>query len=137
MFTAGVADTGHGVAEGMSGPESGDDLPGRLFTWWDPARLAEVVTHAAFDVERCEMADLDAHGIGTVRLSATRRLACPTTWAPTCACCAAGSTRRCTPPRRGGLRDPLQPVLAGAARLPDSPRWTATPACSCAATGSA
>ncbi len=78
VFTrAGVGDAEHGVAQEVSGPESGDDLPGRLFTWWDPARLAEVVTHAAFDVERCEVADLDAHGIGAIRLSATRRLALP------------------------------------------------------------
>jgi TDG/mug DNA glycosylase family protein len=78
MFTrTGVATTAHGVAEEVSGPDSGDDLPGRLFTWWDPDRLAEVVTHAAFAVERCDVGAPDAHGITTVHLQATWRLALP------------------------------------------------------------
>ena len=78
VFTrAGVSSAEHGVVEEVSTTESGDDLPGRLFTWWDPVRLTEVVTHAAFAVDRCEVGTADDHGIATVRLSATRRLALP------------------------------------------------------------
>ncbi|MEZ5139919.1 MAG: methyltransferase domain-containing protein [Acidimicrobiales bacterium] len=31
-----------------------DDLPGRLFTWWDPAHLATVLEAAGFSIDRCE-----------------------------------------------------------------------------------
>lgn len=41
----------HGHREEVSEPGSGDDLPGRLFTWWDPHRLSEVVEAAGFEVE--------------------------------------------------------------------------------------
>ena len=34
---------------------SGDDLPGRLFTWWDPDHLVTVVEAAGFTVDRCEL----------------------------------------------------------------------------------
>jgi TDG/mug DNA glycosylase family protein len=78
VFTRdGVGSTGHGVAEEVSAPGSGDDLPGRLFTWWDPDRLVEVVTHAGFAVERGDVGVADGEGIASVRLSATRRLALP------------------------------------------------------------
>lgn len=40
----------HGHREEVSEPGSGDDLPGRWFTWWDPDRLSEVVEAAGFTV---------------------------------------------------------------------------------------
>lgn len=40
----------HGHREEVSAPGSGDDLPGRLFTWWEPQRLSDVVEAAGFEV---------------------------------------------------------------------------------------
>lgn len=37
--------------EEVSTPASGDDLPGRLFTWWDPDHLRTVVEAAGFQVD--------------------------------------------------------------------------------------
>lgn len=48
----------HGFLEERSDPGSGDDLPGRLFTWWDPDRLREVLEAAAFDIETLEVTAL-------------------------------------------------------------------------------
>ena len=41
----------HGSREEVSEPGSGDDLPGRLFTWWDPMRLSDVVEAAGFEID--------------------------------------------------------------------------------------
>lgn len=43
------------TVEEVSTPESGDDLPGRLFTWWQPDHLADVVAAAGFRVDRLEL----------------------------------------------------------------------------------
>src|SRR5690606_37034539 len=40
-----------GEGEEVTTEGSGDDLPGRRFTWWRPERLATVVEAAAFTVE--------------------------------------------------------------------------------------
>lgn len=48
-----AADDGGATAEQIS--DSGDDLPGRFFTWWDPARLAEVVAAAGFGIDHLEV----------------------------------------------------------------------------------
>lgn len=39
-----------GHREEVSALGSGDDLPGRLFTWWDPDRLSEVVAATGFSI---------------------------------------------------------------------------------------
>ena len=39
------------TGEGASVTEDDDDFPGRLFSWWDPEPLADVVAGAGFDVE--------------------------------------------------------------------------------------
>lgn len=68
-----------GAREEVSGPGSGDDLPGRLFTWWHPERLAEVVEAAGFGVDSIEVgagaAAGDVHR--RIDLTATARRALP------------------------------------------------------------
>ncbi len=72
-----------GVAPGapprgeVSGPGSGDDLPGRYFTWWDPDHLAEVVAAAGFTVERCEVVGTPADGHARIELTAIAARALP------------------------------------------------------------
>jgi TDG/mug DNA glycosylase family protein len=39
------------TAEEVSTASSGDDLPGRLFTWWNPGHLAAVVEAAGFEID--------------------------------------------------------------------------------------
>lgn len=78
VFTrAGVEHSPHGVLEEISSPGSGDDFPGRLFTWWDPHRLTEVIEHAAFSVQDLDVGTSDDHGIAPVRITAIRRMALP------------------------------------------------------------
>lgn len=45
-----------------------DDFPGRLFTWWEPAPLVEVLDGAGFDVEDLAVTDR------TLKATATRRV---------------------------------------------------------------
>ena len=47
----------NGEYEGTALP--GDDFPGRYFACWTPARLADVVTGAGFDVELADVRDSD------------------------------------------------------------------------------
>ncbi|MGI8756302.1 MAG: methyltransferase domain-containing protein [Acidimicrobiales bacterium] len=50
--------------EQVTDAESGDDLPGRLFTWWQPDQLADVVAAAGFSVEALHLVpvrDQDRH----------------------------------------------------------------------------
>lgn len=54
-LTAFAAEPGSPTAEEVSAPDSGDDLPGRLFTWWDPSHLREVVEAAGFSVTSLEL----------------------------------------------------------------------------------
>lgn len=51
MFATG----GGATSEEITAPDSGDDLPGRFFTWWAPDHLAEVVAAAGFRVEHLEL----------------------------------------------------------------------------------
>ncbi len=51
---------GQPTSEEVTTPGSGDDLPGRLFTWWDPDRLAAVVTAAGFRVDHLEIQTTEA-----------------------------------------------------------------------------
>jgi SAM-dependent methyltransferase len=55
----------HEVHEALS-PDD-DDFPGRLFTGWEPAPLAEVLDDAGLDVEELAVTD------GTLKATATRR----------------------------------------------------------------
>lgn len=53
-----------------------DDLAGRLFTWWHPDRLAEVVDAAALTVTRCDV-DSGPNPYPQIRLAAQRRRGLP------------------------------------------------------------
>ena len=46
---------GQPTSEEVSTPGSGDDFPGRLFTWWDPDHLAAVLAAAGFRVDHLEL----------------------------------------------------------------------------------
>lgn len=46
---------GQPTTEQVSTAESGDDYPGRLFTWWEPAHLRTVVEAAGFRVDALEL----------------------------------------------------------------------------------
>lgn len=46
-------------SETVSAADSGDDLPGRFFSWWSPDRLREVVEAAAFSIEHMEVDERD------------------------------------------------------------------------------
>ncbi|MCU1498932.1 MAG: mismatch-specific DNA-glycosylase [Acidimicrobiales bacterium] len=53
---------GEPTTEEVSTAGSGDDLPGRLFTWWDPDHLADVVAAAGFTVDHLELVAPDGGG---------------------------------------------------------------------------
>jgi SAM-dependent methyltransferase len=55
----------HEVHEGLS--DKDDDFPGRLFTWWEPAPLADVLAAAELDVQELAVTDR------TLKATATRR----------------------------------------------------------------
>lgn len=78
MFTRPSASRSrHGLAEEVSDPNSGDDIPGRWFTWWDPDRLVELVTHAGFQVDSVRIGEPDRSDIARLEVSATAVLALP------------------------------------------------------------
>ncbi|MBX3287280.1 MAG: methyltransferase domain-containing protein [Actinobacteria bacterium] len=54
-LTVFAAGPGSPTVEEVSTVESGDDLPGRLFTWWDPDQLRLVVEAAGFEVASLEL----------------------------------------------------------------------------------
>lgn len=59
----------------VSSADSGDDLPGRLFIWWTPDRLREVVEAAAFSIEHLEVDErADGHHRLTIDAVAIRAL---------------------------------------------------------------
>ncbi len=49
------ATAGTPTTEEVTTASSGDDLPGRLFTWWDPDHLAAVVAAAGFSIASLEV----------------------------------------------------------------------------------
>ncbi|QXC61471.1 methyltransferase domain-containing protein [Aquihabitans sp. G128] len=66
------------TVEELTTPESGDDLPGRLFTWWQPDHLAAVVAAAGFRVDRLALVGAthqDEHA--RIELTATSLRALP------------------------------------------------------------
>ncbi len=69
---------GEPTVEEVSTPGSGDDLPGRLFTWWDPAHLDTVVAAAGFRVDEQEVvAGRRAGDHARIELTATALRALP------------------------------------------------------------
>lgn len=75
MFTG--VDPGAPPHSEVSGPDSGDDLPGRYFTWWDPNHLAAVVAAAGFAVERGDVVGDPADGHARIEVSAVAARALP------------------------------------------------------------
>jgi TDG/mug DNA glycosylase family protein len=69
-LTVFAAEPGTPTAEEVSGPDSGDDLPGRLFTWWDPDHLRAVVEAAGFEVTSLELVGA-RHQARNLRLEVT------------------------------------------------------------------
>lgn len=68
----GVLDLTVFTGDGASVRSDGDDFPGRLFTWWRPEALADVLTGAGFDVEAIEVDDPGGSG-GDPHLRMTAR----------------------------------------------------------------
>ncbi|MGI8710186.1 MAG: methyltransferase domain-containing protein [Acidimicrobiales bacterium] len=73
MFAAAGART----AEEHTTAAMGDDLPGRLFTWWEPGHLSAVVEAAGFAVDRVDLVEAHQHGHPRIELTATARRALP------------------------------------------------------------
>lgn len=66
---------GCGFREERSTVDSGDDLPGRLFTWWEPDALVEIVEAAGFDIDHIATVPTDPnHPQIHIRATAARRL---------------------------------------------------------------
>ncbi len=69
---------GEATGEEISTAAAGDDLPGRLFTWWDPDHLATVVEAAGFEVDRLELVPAHRQEDHTrIKLTATALRALP------------------------------------------------------------
>lgn len=76
MFTG--VDSGALPVSQVSAADSGDDLPGRFFTWWDPDHLVEVVAAAGFTVERCEVVEIaPADGHARIEITSVAERALP------------------------------------------------------------
>ncbi len=73
----GPAETGAPTHEQITDEASGDDLPGRLFTWWDPDHLATVVEAAGFRVKRLDLVASSAGPHPRIELDAVRLRALP------------------------------------------------------------
>jgi TDG/mug DNA glycosylase family protein len=68
---------GRATTEEVTGPSSGDDLPGRWFTWWEPEHLARVIDAAGFEVDDLAVRPAppgSAHARIEVRATALRAL---------------------------------------------------------------
>ncbi len=66
------------TTEEVTGPDSGDDLPGRWFTWWEPDHLATVVKAAGFSVDQQAVVAPEAAGArARIELTATALRALP------------------------------------------------------------
>lgn len=66
------------TVEEISTAASGDDLPGRLFTWWQPDHLAAVVAAAGFRIDRLDVrAPLEHGNHPRIELVATAERALP------------------------------------------------------------
>ena len=77
-LTVFAARRGSPTHQTVSGPDSGDDLPGRLFTWWEPEHLAEVITAAGFRIEDQEITEPHEPGSAArIDITATAERALP------------------------------------------------------------
>ena len=88
-----------GDGDARTGPD--DDFPDRLFTWWQPDNLVDVLVGAGFTVDEVSgtgVADGTDGDHGKLCVRATRPGRCPTPSAPACACSCAGSTPASTRP---------------------------------------
>ncbi len=56
-LTVFASSDGETTNEVVTGTDSGDDLPGRRFTWWDPGHLAKVVEAAGFRVDHLDLVE--------------------------------------------------------------------------------
>jgi TDG/mug DNA glycosylase family protein len=66
------------TTEAVSDPASGDDLPGRLFTWWQVSHLRTVVEAAGFAIDRLHLVAPRTDGDHPrIELTATARRALP------------------------------------------------------------
>ena len=77
-LTVFAAPDGAGTTEEVSDDRSGDDLPGRLFTWWNPDHLRTVVEAAGFGIDALDLVAArhqDAHP--RIEISATALRALP------------------------------------------------------------
>lgn len=75
MFAAADGDP---TSEEVTAPDSGDDLPGRWFTWWAPDHLAAVVAAAGFRIEHLELIPArHQDGHPRIELTATAERALP------------------------------------------------------------
>lgn len=54
-LTVFAAEAGAPTTEELTDARSGDDLPGRWFTWWDPGHLRSVVEAAGFRVDALDL----------------------------------------------------------------------------------
>jgi TDG/mug DNA glycosylase family protein len=65
------------TTEEVTGPDSGDDLPGRWFTWWEPSHLATVVHAAGFSVDALAVVDAQHGAHPRIEITATAQRALP------------------------------------------------------------
>lgn len=76
VFTDAASIHADPAVETVTTPEH-DDLPGRRFTFWNPDRLATVVTAAGFAVDRVVLGPPGVVGDRTIEIEATRAHALP------------------------------------------------------------
>lgn len=77
-LTVFAAEPGSPTSEEITDAASGDDLPGRWFTWWNPDHLATVVAAAGFAVDQFQLVPTrsdDTHQ--RIELTATAQHALP------------------------------------------------------------
>ena len=72
-----AAPTGTATIEEVTDAASGDDLPGRFFTWWDPGHLRAVVEAAGFGIDDLHVTEPSADGHARIELVATALRALP------------------------------------------------------------
>lgn len=75
-LTVFAAPAGCATSSEVTDADSGDDLPGRFFTWWDPDHLAAVVEAAGFSVDARELVP-SGEGRARIEMTATAQRALP------------------------------------------------------------
>lgn len=72
-----AARTGGATFDEVTDAQSGDDLPGRFFTWWEPSHLATVVEAAGFSIDALTCTPPTPEGHARIELIATAQRALP------------------------------------------------------------